>query len=166
MPVITSLQSNGNLLTNSNIPFDETALYSGSLAFNTIMYYKPSTTIATVSGDFTLETWVYPLSYDDMMVASSDIDSNLQIFRLNETNTKGSVGVYNNGTQLFQYVGTSVIPGQWAHLAWVRSGTTNTLYINGVSSATFTNSKSKDGRGNLKNCYRREKQKRKVRSRG
>ena len=138
--VVTSLRNTGNLLTNSNIPFDENALYNGSLSFDTTTYYKPSTTIATVSGDFTLETWVYPLSYADMMVASSDIDSNLQIFRINQSGNLGSVSVYNNGTQIFNNVGTSTIPGQWTHLAWVRSGTTNTLYINGVSSATFTNS--------------------------
>jgi hypothetical protein len=138
MPVITSLRSTGNLLTNSNIPFDETALYSGSLAFDGTMYYKPSTTIATVSGDFTLETWVYPLGYAGGTVASSDIDNNLRIFDLNPS--LGSVSVYNNGTQLFLNIGTSVVPGQWSHLAWVRSGTTNTLYINGVSSATATNS--------------------------
>jgi len=138
--VVLSLRSTGNLLTNSNIPFDETALYNGSLAFNTTMYYKPSTTIATVSGDFTLETWVYPLSYADMMVASSDIDNNLQIFRLNQSGNLGSVSVYNNGTQIFNNVGTAVTPGAWSYLTWVRSGTTNTLYINGVSSATATNS--------------------------
>jgi hypothetical protein len=138
--VISSLRNTGNLLSNSTDNFDETALYNGSLLFDGYTYYAPSNTLPTVlgTGNFTIETWVYPTSYADMVLCSSTVDNNLQLFRLNQPGTaQGGVSIYNSAAQIFLGVGNTV-PGQWAHLAWVKNGTTSTLYINGAVAASTT----------------------------
>ena len=118
----------------------------GSISFNGSTQYLQISSLPTITGTgtFTIEAWVYPLDYSDQMTASSlDGSSNLQIFRLNENGSGTSpsgISVYDNGTQVFQNVGGGTYPvkNQWTHLAWVKNGTTNTLYINGISSATYT----------------------------
>jgi len=117
----------------------------GAVSFNGSTQELDISAISTITGTgtFTIEAWVYPLNYSDETSISGSGDSNLQIFRLNE-NGSGSapsgISVYDNGTQVFQNVGAGTYPvaNKWTHLAWVKNGTTNTLYINGISSATYT----------------------------
>jgi hypothetical protein len=117
----------------------------GSISFNGSSQELDISSISTITGTgtFTIETWVYPLNYTDQCIGSSSVDNNLQIFRLNENGigaAPAGISVYDNGTQVFQNVGTGTYPvvNKWTHLAWVKNGTTNTLYINGISSATYT----------------------------
>ena len=129
--------------------FDEVTLQGGSLLFNGPTGYRAlsisSIPTITGTGTFTIEAWVYPLNYTDQVLISRPptAGDNTQIFRLNDGGTQTSpygISIYDNGTQLFKNIGTGTFPviNQWTHLAWVKNGTTNTLYINGVSSATYT----------------------------
>jgi hypothetical protein len=117
----------------------------GSISFDGSTQELDISSISTITGTgtFTIETWVYPLDYSDETIGSGSSDVNLQILRLNENGSGGApagISVYDNGTQVFQNVGTGTYPvaNKWTHLAWVKTGTTNTLYINGISSATYT----------------------------
>jgi len=145
--LITRLANTGTFSTNGI--FDEITLQGGSLSFNGSTGYRAlsiaSLSTITGTGTFTIEAWVYPLDYTDQVPISRPptAGDNTQIFRLNEggnTTSPYGISIYDNGTQLFQNIGSGTYPvkNQWTHLAWVKNGTTNKLYINGVSSATYT----------------------------
>jgi hypothetical protein len=114
----------------------------GSISFDGSTQYIEADSLPGISGsgNFTIETWVYPTSsaLDQMVGSTTRFGDNLQIFRINEGTANGCVSIYDNGIQLFKSIGNYVIPNQWSHLAWVKSGTTNTLFINGTSRATYT----------------------------
>jgi len=91
------------------------------------------------TGDFTIETWIWP----------NDLGSN-------NTNNFINIGTYLTGLMMrttsaggiqLYLLGTSKVPVQagltakaWNHVALVRIGTTCTLYINGTSNYSFTDS--------------------------
>lgn len=104
---------------------------------------QPSLT--TFPGDFTFECWVYPTDttlsntwgiWDSRQAGAT---TNPMIFCLIAlaSPVSGSWRLsYYNGTQHF---GTgTVLSNQWTHVAWVRSGTTMTFYVNGVAGGTTT----------------------------
>ena len=90
-----------------------------------------------VSGDFTAEAWVYPTADDASgysVLFSSTAANNQFLFDAGS----GAVGVYLNATAVVTATGTSVILNAWNHLAWVKSGSTWKIYVNGTSVATGT----------------------------
>jgi hypothetical protein len=91
------------------------------------------------SGDFTLEFFVYfnALSGNQTIYDKGYTGTNAFVIQTN-TNT-GTMIVYANGTAIITASSASPV-GQWDHYAVVRSGTTITLYRNGVSVGSATNS--------------------------
>jgi hypothetical protein len=82
-------------------------------------------------GDFTFEFWLYPTT-DGYSAISGDTNNSYLFQREN-----GAIGVYMSGTDF--PIGTGAAPtNTWTHIAWVRNGTTSTLYINGVNNASRT----------------------------
>jgi hypothetical protein len=125
------------------IPFSGTYSY----VFNPSLaggggYLTSSTSSATyqMSGDFTIEFWFY----------SSYSTSQGGLFYINGvTNGTTGLAIYLAATQKIGFwtrgnsggsggssATNSVLPGQWYHVALVRATSTTTLYINGVSAAT------------------------------
>jgi len=105
---------------------------------------RPQENIITFPGDFTLECWVYPTDttittwgiWDSRNAAAS---ANPMAFTLDPlaSAVSGSYRMaYYNGTKY--YGTTTVLWNQWTHVAWVRSGTTMTFYVNGVAGGTAT----------------------------
>jgi hypothetical protein len=96
------------------------------------------------TGDFTIEVWIYPTSlptsYQCVFITCDNVGSG------------GGIGLFTQSTgeiEVFEFVGNSAIfstsgfnlkTNQWTNIAITRSGSTNTLYKNGVSFATATNS--------------------------
>ena len=84
------------------------------------------------SGNFTVETWVYPTSYPNTYNA---VFNN---FRDDESTSGWSMLIHSNGTIHCNVDGTynnstnSVSLNQWSHLAMVRDGNSIKRYINGV----------------------------------
>lgn len=114
----------------------------GSGYFNGTSYaVSPSNTVFGVgTGDFTIEAWIYPLSWP----AAGNYSAIMQIsgtsiwFGLNSAGfglRQGNVG------NIISYA-TNPTPNAWTHVAVARIGTTCTLYYNGVSVATATSSAS------------------------
>ena len=103
------------------------------------------------SGNFTVEAWLYltsaPTGADAMYVCD---------FRNGSTNNFGFGVISSSGTKLYMFVGsgpveatgsTSLSLNTWYHIAMVRSGSTVTYYLNGVSDATMTTSFSQGTTG-------------------
>ena len=121
---------------------------AGAIAFTVKTQFVSTPTTAsltTFAGDFTFECWVYPT---DVTLTStwgiwdsrqSGGTANAMIFTLNPlaSPVTGSWRMaYFNGSVVN---GTStVFANQWTHVAWVRSGTTMTFYVNGVAGGTAT----------------------------
>ena len=94
------------------------------------------------TGAFTLEMWIYPTSTSGyQLIYSQFLSGNGGNFQLlwNDTASKFTV---NDGSGLFLTSSSTYSTNAWYHLAIVRSGSTFTMYVNGTSVASGTNSYS------------------------
>ena len=119
--------------------------FSGTTPAGYAYQYLQISSLPTITGTstFTIEAWVYPLDYSDQMTISSVNEVNVQIFSLYANGSGsgyGGIDVNIQGTQVFQFVGSGVYPvlNTWTHLAWVKNGTTNNIYINGILQIGYT----------------------------
>jgi hypothetical protein len=100
--------------------------------------FTPQTSLQ-LTGDFTIEAQLYPLSSVDMTAASSSSDSNTQIFRLNEGGS-GRLSFYLNGTQVFSATAAGITANAWQHVCICRSGSSTRMFVNGTQvGSTNTN---------------------------
>ncbi len=105
---------------------------------------EPDPNIVRFPGDFTFECWVYPTLTTTTFWGIWDsrnagATANPLAFSLDPlaSAVAGSYRMsYYNGTKY--YGTTTVLWNQWTHVAWVRSGTTMTFYVNGVAGGTAT----------------------------
>jgi hypothetical protein len=94
------------------------------------------------TGNFTIECWLYK----NASTAYMTLCGNFQIasentFQILGDSTGTKIGWYNGATNSFTVTGaTTLNTNTWYHIAFVRSGTTLTLYVNGTSdgSASLT----------------------------
>lgn len=97
----------------------------------------------TLSGDFTLECWVYVTSFptNQPIICIGD-DYNLgALFYID---TAGKLGLFANNVQILLSA-AAITTNNWNHVAYVRSGATTTAYINGVARGTGTSSSQWSG---------------------
>ena len=90
------------------------------------------------TGDFTVETWVYPNALATTVIAGKYTSS---------PNTGWSFELNSTGFPNIWLVGTTVATssvavsvGRWNHIAVTRSGTDLKIFVNGVQTASVTNS--------------------------
>lgn len=133
-------------------PFSPTASYSTSVIGGSAYFDGSGDSLSLPNnvaldfgtGDFTIEVWIYPTSLPTSYQCV--------FITCNNTSSAGGIGLFTQSTgeiEVFEFVGTSAIfstsgfnlkTNQWTNIAITRSGSTNTLYKNGVSFATATNS--------------------------
>ena len=141
--------STGTPVQGSINPFG-TGNWSNS--FNgTNQYVSASANTAfAFSGDFTVELWVYPTTFNQYgcLVDTRSVNTNATGFyiRSQSSYTSGQWQV-SNGTASFNInASTNLTVNTWQHVALVRLGSTLTLYLNGVSvGATTTSQNFSDG---------------------
>jgi Concanavalin A-like lectin/glucanases superfamily len=100
-----------------------------------------SSTAASISGaDFTIEAWVYLTATSNsghLFSFGTNEPNRFSIYRDN-ANNKWSLAVVNGGAYTITAATNTAIANTWNHVAFVRSGTTNYLYVNGVREASNT----------------------------
>lgn len=105
-----------------------------------------SPTLAVGSGDFTIEGWWYPtdLSGTTNLWCLGDERSSYNGLLLYWSGGTSKLTLYSNGSAIItSSISTST--NTWYFVSVVRSGTTITLYVNGSSAGTVTNSTSFTG---------------------
>jgi hypothetical protein len=120
-------------------PLNSAQTYAGSFNGSNQNITAPASANLALSGNLTIEAWVYP--------TTSTGTRSLVQSRSSGSSGSGYAFGLNSSNQLFVYSASSFFgtssalsSNQWNHVAWVRSGSTNTFYINGVASGTFSNS--------------------------
>jgi len=136
--------SGGTPIQGSINPFGQ----GWSNSFNgTNQYISASANTAfALSGDFTVEFWVYPTTFNQYgcLVDTRSGSANATGFyiRSQSSYTSGQWQV-SNGTASFNInASTNLTVNTWQHTALVRSGSTLTLYLNGISVGTTTTSQN------------------------
>lgn len=138
-----SITRQGNTTQGSFSPFSRSdGSWSNFFASNSTAVNYLTTSSITLSGDFTIEGYVYwdgvGTSPNFFTVGDSSLSSGLEIYR-----SSGNWILFaNNSTRI---TGAAAVIGQWTYIALTRSGSTVTMYINGVSQGTWTSSSTFSG---------------------
>jgi len=110
---------------------------SGSILFNGSSQYlsTSATQVIPATGDFTIEAWIYPTSFSGSPVfcgQGSAGDAGRTLFYI----STGGVPTFSNGSS-FTFTSTGTVSlNTWTYIAFTRSGSTGTWYINGASAGT------------------------------
>jgi hypothetical protein len=131
-------------------PFAPSAAYStssvgGSIYFNGSSDYLSGTTSALAIGtsDFTVEFWAYKnnaWSTGDQFIIDNGISGGMQVW-VSTANGTLRLGRFGTDFQL-DYAYSNLTINSWNHFAYVRSGTSMALFVNGSRVATATSSVS------------------------
>jgi hypothetical protein len=110
---------------------------SGSISFNRSDQYlsTSATQIIPSTGDFTVEAWIYPTAFTGNPVfcgQGSAGDADRTLFFI----STGGVPTFTNGPSFTLASTGTVSLNAWTYIAFTRSGSTGTWYINGSAAGT------------------------------
>ena len=157
-----TITRNGDTKVTAFSPFAPSAAYDastngGSGYFDGTGDYFTIPNVAELrlgAGDFTVESWVNPsrhaVAYDQTICGTYGYVTLGDRGWMIDLLPGGTLEFFMGGSSGadFTLTSTSVVPmNVWSHVAAVRSGTTVTLYLNGVLVATATSSKDEDYSG-------------------
>jgi hypothetical protein len=131
---------NSNIALSSASEFTLAFDVSGSIYFDgsgDFIHHAASSDFTMGTGNFTLEFWV------DW--ATDDLSSNEHIISLGGnalrvSNNGGVINCFGSGSDKLTFTPTTAEKTGWHHIALVRNGTTNTVYYDGQSKVSATNS--------------------------
>ena len=134
--MINNLETVGN----AQISTAQSQFGGGSMYFDGTGDYlvaPPSQNFA-FNGDYTIEAWVYSISFATTPVIFDT--------RLSSTSTNGICVYFTTSGNIVAFINnlaritsaSTYSTSTWYHFALVRNGTTNTLYVNGTSVGTYT----------------------------
>ena len=140
---------NGGTYNAAGIPGISTSPLGVSIGFNgssQYLTYNPTflngttTSVTFGTNSFTVEAWIYAgsiASTNKTLLDARSGATNNWAWYVNQTT--GTVSwIYNNTLVLTSTNAVSV--NMWTHVAYVRNGTTGTMYVNGVVSGSTTDS--------------------------
>ncbi len=135
-----TITRNGNVTQGSFTPFSPTGwsyyFSSSAVTLGTTLFNGLNS-----SASFTMEAWVYPLSYNSpsQVYYSASIFSKGQVYLNFGLNGSGQVHLYHyDGSARNNNSNTTAPLNQWTHIAAVVTGGTITFYVNGIASGTAT----------------------------
>ena len=138
----------GNAAVTSFSPFAPLAEYSansngGSGYFDgsgDYLDFGNQTALHIGSGNYTVEMWIYKIANNAYMTACGDLlAGSTNTWQIIGDSTGNKICWYNGASNSFSITSTASIPlSTWTHIAFVRSGSTLTLFINGSSDSTAT----------------------------
>jgi len=150
-----AMMNNLETVGNAQISTAQSKFGGSSMAFDGTGDYLTAPTTTNLSfgaGDFTVEAWVY--------LTANPANANgayLTDFRANGSTSNFAIGFIGSGavTKMYAWVNaTADITGSatvtlntWNHVAYVRSGTTVTAYLNGTANGTMSSSYSQPSTG-------------------
>jgi len=143
-----TITRNGNTTQGTFSPFSLPNGRWSNYANSSTSYLKiADSTAFDLPNDFTVEFWFYPTTLSNnpyiMTLGQSTSGDGFLIYYSNAT---ASLRFYSNGSAVL--IGPSLSNNQWYHIAIVRSGGGSnnlTMYVNGVSQVTATNTTSYTG---------------------
>ena len=122
-----------------NLPAGLAAYGSGYFNGSPTWLSIPLTAALTLgSVDFTIEAWIYKNTggVAELFGNTAAINYAIDCYATNNSNYP-QMSISSNGTTTTNIVGGTVIAtNRWYHIAWVRSGTTINIYVNGVLDGT------------------------------
>ena len=130
-----TINNNGVTVSSAQSKFGGKSLY-----FNGSSYLAIN---VPVSGDVTLECWVYTTNYAQKYpTPCNHVSGSSRGYYAHIRSTKTEFGAVNaSGSTSGQELTTDVISANaWHHIAMVRSGTTMTLFVDGVNKGSIANS--------------------------
>ena len=140
-----SISNTGSVsVSNSVKKFGTGSMYfsgSNTGAQSTMLSISSTSVLNISSGDFTIEFWFNTVSlqnYSRMLMFNSTYTTDSVGVYFDTSTNKVGFFVYNTGVSLISIAAPSF--NTWHHIAITRSGSTFTLWLNGVSQQTVTNS--------------------------
>ena len=124
--------------TTGSVFFDGTGDY---------LQISDSTDFTMGSGDYTIEGWFYPEDVSSRRFYGQRASDASELQFLLETNSSSVLVYYFSiGDTNYPVTGNALVANRWYHIAVTRSGNVHTLYVDGTSVATRTQSGSLDDR--------------------
>jgi hypothetical protein len=139
-----AMMNNLETVGNAQISTTQSKWGGASIAFDGTgdWLLAPSSPNFAIDGNFTVEMWVYfnnttLYAFFDMRGIGNAAPNNPALFW---SNSASKIQAYINND--FRITSGTLNTAQWYHVALTRSGTTVTLYVDGVSQGTYTYSAS------------------------
>lgn len=137
-PLAATQSSGTNIVALSGIPTNGYSVYfNGSTDYLTT---TSSVSLGIGTTDFTIELWAY----------FNSVAGWQNLFDLRSAQPSSAPTIYIANNSRLNYLFNSSTPvafgpnplltNTWYHIAWVRSAGTNTMYVNGVNQASFSDS--------------------------
>jgi hypothetical protein len=139
-----AITNNGTVTLSTSIKKFNASAYDFSIT-GKYLSIPTSANLSMGTDNFTMELWVYRSGaglQDRFILDKGNAGSFLFRWQGTTNNLQFFINSGSGATLILEYVNFAFTLSTWYHLAVVRSGTTFTLYVNGVSVATGTSSSS------------------------